>query len=355
MERFSDLCAAMFPAHLSNARLKGGCSGFQLYLNIGRAIQAMIRRLKFHSVAVVYFDMVRRCGSIREAARRLNVASSAVNRQILKLEDDIRAPLFDRLSTGLRLTPAGELFARHVGVVLHDVERLRTELAAIEGIRSGHVELVTVETLAVDLLPVVIQQMNDRYPRVSIGVNVCGSQQIPHAIIAGDSDLGLAFALPRHEELQQLALGHFRLGAIVPPTHSLSERQQVSFSTCVDHDLILTKPEISIRNRLAPLLRSSNVSGKARLESGSLELAKQMVLRGRGIAFQTEFGIEAQIAAGQLKFLPLTDNGGVFCDLGLYMRGGRYIPTAVDAFARLLADEILLRERREAAQFGIGS
>jgi DNA-binding transcriptional LysR family regulator len=52
----------------------------------------MARRLKFHSVAVTYFDMVRRCESIREAARRLNVASSAVNRQILKLEDDIGAP-----------------------------------------------------------------------------------------------------------------------------------------------------------------------------------------------------------------------------------------------------------------------
>ncbi|PBX80672.1 hypothetical protein CJT70_33610, partial [Pseudomonas aeruginosa] len=42
-----------------------------------------------------------------EAARRLNVASSAVNRQILKLEDEIGAPLFDRLPGGLRLTGAG--------------------------------------------------------------------------------------------------------------------------------------------------------------------------------------------------------------------------------------------------------
>jgi Bacterial regulatory helix-turn-helix protein, lysR family len=53
----------------------------------------MARRLKFHSVAVTYFDMVRRCESIREAARRLNVASSAVNRQIPCSIDSI--PDFD--------------------------------------------------------------------------------------------------------------------------------------------------------------------------------------------------------------------------------------------------------------------
>ncbi|HBQ2314527.1 TPA: LysR family transcriptional regulator [Klebsiella pneumoniae] len=307
----------------------------------------MGRRLKFHSVSVIYFDMVRRCESIREAARRLNVASSAVNRQILKLEDDFGAPLFDRLSSGLKLTPAGELFARHVGVVLLDVERLRSELEAMEGIRSGHVELVTVETLAVDLLPTVIQQMNDRYPRVSIGVSVAGSEAIPDALVAGKADLGLAFALPKHDELQQLALGHFRLGAIVSPTHPLAIKESVKFSACADYDLILSKPDISIRHRIAPLLKSANISKRARLESSSLELAKQMVLRGTGIAFQTIFGIESQTKTGQLRMLPLIDNGGVFCDLGLYMRSGRYIPGAVDAFARLLTDEILLRERRE--------
>ena len=55
------------------------------------------RTLRIHSAAICYFDMVRRCHSIREAARRLNVASSAVNRQILKLEDEVGAVLFERL------------------------------------------------------------------------------------------------------------------------------------------------------------------------------------------------------------------------------------------------------------------
>ena len=88
----------------------------------------MTGKLRIHSPAIHYFDMVRRCNSIREAARRLNVASSAVNRQILKLEDEIGAPLFDRLPAGLRLTPAGEILTRHITVVLQDVERVRSEL-----------------------------------------------------------------------------------------------------------------------------------------------------------------------------------------------------------------------------------
>ena len=42
--------------------------------------------------AIRYFDAMRRAKSIREAARQLNVASSAVNRQIIKLEEEVGAP-----------------------------------------------------------------------------------------------------------------------------------------------------------------------------------------------------------------------------------------------------------------------
>src|SRR5262245_32945798 len=53
--------------------------------------------LPVFSPFIRYFDEVARQGSIRRAADRLNVAPSAVNRQILKLEDELGAPLFERL------------------------------------------------------------------------------------------------------------------------------------------------------------------------------------------------------------------------------------------------------------------
>src|ERR1700751_3311474 len=91
--------------------------------------------LRIHAAALLYFDAVRRAGSIREAARRLNVASSAVNRQILKLEAEIGAPLFDRFPDGIKLTWAGEAIARHVLVVLQDLDRARSDIEGLKGAR----------------------------------------------------------------------------------------------------------------------------------------------------------------------------------------------------------------------------
>ena len=54
-----------------------------------------------------YIDAVARSGSIRKAAEQLNVVSSAVNRRILDIEEQIGTPLFERRARGVRLTAAG--------------------------------------------------------------------------------------------------------------------------------------------------------------------------------------------------------------------------------------------------------
>jgi DNA-binding transcriptional LysR family regulator len=66
------------------------------------------RQKDMHARILKYLDEVVRTDSIRGAAEKLNVAASAVNRQILVLEEDLGTPVFQRLPKGLRLTAAGK-------------------------------------------------------------------------------------------------------------------------------------------------------------------------------------------------------------------------------------------------------
>ncbi|WP_432697052.1 LysR family transcriptional regulator [Marinobacterium sp. YM272] len=303
--------------------------------------------LRIHAPAILYFDCVRRCGSFREAARVLNVASSAVNRQILKLEDELGTPLFERLPGGLQLTAAGEVFARHVLTVMQDTERVKSQLDAMKGLRSGHVELATVEGVTVDLLPVAIERMRELYPQVSVGVSIHGSTGIPETIASGNADLGLAFALQRNDNLHQLIRAHLHLGAIMRPDHPLAGAKKLRFATCAAYPLILAKPELSIAHLLAPAIAQAPNWGRPIAETGSVELAKKLTLRGDGIAFQTRIGIEEELEAGKLVHIPIINNGPIMSDLGLYIRAQRALPVAVDAFAQILSAEI---ERRAQAE-----
>jgi vanillate O-demethylase monooxygenase subunit len=221
---------------------------------------ALLRRLlpfgpmRIHSLAIRYFDAVRKAGSIREAARRLCVASSAVNRQILKLEAELGTPLFERLPGGLKLSSAGEVLTRHVGIVLRDAARTQSELDSLKGVKSGRVEVIAVESLAADFLPTVIGALLADHARVRVKVLIEGSLTVPAAIVNGDVDVGFAFSIPRNPELRQLAMGRFLLGAVMTPHHPLATRARIKIADCADYPLILSDAQLSIRTLMHPII-----------------------------------------------------------------------------------------------------
>jgi DNA-binding transcriptional LysR family regulator len=291
-------------------------------------------KLRIHAAALRYFDAVRAAGSIREAARRLNVASSAVNRQILGLEAEIGHRLFERLPSGLKLTSAGEVVARHVIGVLRDAERLESELDDLRGLRGGHVELLTLEGFCHRIVPQAVAAMRAQAPRVTVGVGIGATEVIPDAILDGEAHLGLAFEVPPRPELRRLAVARFTVGAVVEPNSPLASRESITPRDCRDQVVILPKSNFANRRQLHPVLWQAGMTARARYESGSIELMKQLVLRGLGVALMTKVGVEAELLSGRLVHVPLRHGRGmIHSELGLYARAASALPIAAEVFA----------------------
>ena len=73
-----------------------------------------------------FIDVVAREGSIRKAADKLAITSTALNRRILQIEEEIGQPLFERLPGGVRLNTAGEIFLQHIRSQFADLARARS-------------------------------------------------------------------------------------------------------------------------------------------------------------------------------------------------------------------------------------
>jgi DNA-binding transcriptional LysR family regulator len=302
--------------------------------------------MRIHARSLMGFDAIRRCGSIREAARQLSMSSSALNRQLLQLEQELGMPLFERLPQGLLLTPVGEILARHVLTMLHDIQRLEGELADLKGVRSGNLVVASVAALSSAFLPNVLQQMKSLYPAVKVNVRIADSLESARLVAAGDVDVALCFVRQKNPELRQFAVGTFLLGAVVPALHPLAGRAQVSFVECARHPLVLPNRELSFHPEMAGLV-ARHKRADVVLETGSLELMKGLALRNLGVAFLNRFSIEAELEKGLLQHIPLKP--AIVCHLGVYVRLERALPPALDAFARVAADEI---RRRELAENG---
>ncbi|HEY0032649.1 MAG TPA: LysR family transcriptional regulator, partial [Devosia sp.] len=107
----------------------------------------------FHQPSLIYFNAVATHLSIREAARRLNVASSAITRQVAQLEDALGIALFIREKRRLRLSPAGEVLFRHARRLTAPMEAAVSEIEMLRGIKSGSVRIAAAESVGLSFLP----------------------------------------------------------------------------------------------------------------------------------------------------------------------------------------------------------
>ena len=83
-----------------------------------------------HLTHLNYIDVVAKEKSIRKAAdEKLSITSTALNRRIIALEEEIGTPLFERLPTGVRLNTAGELLIQHVRFQMNDLSRVFVTIA----------------------------------------------------------------------------------------------------------------------------------------------------------------------------------------------------------------------------------
>lgn len=271
-----------------------------------------------HSPALRYFDAVRRLGTMRAAARALNVASPAVTRQILKIEKSVGVPMFVRLPSGLKLTGTGEVFARHANFVMADARRTAHEIESIFGSESGHLSLVTVEAAITSFLPRLLADFQNQYPGVSVQIETAGSLEIPALVVSGKFDLGIAFSIATHENLQKVESANFKMGAIVAATHPLAAHSEIDFASCLKYPLVLAEGNIAIQTLLLELVEKHKSKLGSVLRTNSIELMRSLSRNGSHVMFGTRLNFENDIASRKIVHIPLTDGGGVIAELALF-------------------------------------
>ncbi|MBM9402162.1 LysR family transcriptional regulator [Gluconacetobacter azotocaptans] len=287
------------------------------------------RMMRLHARCILYFNAVRENGSIREAARQLNVTPSALTRQIAQMEDEIGSPLFDRLPGGMKLTAVGEIVTRHIVTVMQDAARTDDQIAALSGLRGGGVSLMAVEGVAGDLLSRLLSRMARTYPDVALWAETGSPDAIITALGGGTTDVGIAFSLEPPDELRQVAVAHFPVGVVMRPDHPLATRRAVGVEECVAYKLILPSDSLSLHRVMDPMLRPWRDRLEVVLETGSIELTNRMVAGGVGLAFQSRLALEFEIERGTLVHVPLDDPRAT-TDLGVYVRDARWLPPALE-------------------------
>ena len=286
-----------------------------------------------------YFAAVARHGSIRGAAEELRVAQSALSRQILKLEADFGMPLFERWARGVHLTAAGTIFLRYARSSLQQVDEVRSELDALNGLRRGVVNIQSIESLVQHFLPRAISRFSQQHPGITFDVTIDASDHVVAAVREGRTDIGLVFYPPRERELRTVFRTGEPLVALMSASHPLARRSRVSLANAMLYPIALPVCNSGSRMLIDAACKAAGIYLTPVLETNSVQLLVHFAHENMGITFQSRLSAWDSLRAGKLVAVPLRDSLVNSATLDAITLVSRRLPTAAEEFLRFLHDE----------------
>ncbi|MDQ0139029.1 LysR substrate-binding domain-containing protein [Cupriavidus necator] len=291
--------------------------------------------------AVRYFLEVVRTGSVKDAAVKLNVAPSAVSRQIAKLESELDTLLFDRRARGLVPNAAGELLAAHAKRAQQEIDRVTGDIQALRGLRVGQVRLASVEGLTHDFIPALAASFREQYGGIRFDLDVCPQGDIAKRIRDGEADIGITLSgLPEPDIEVELRHPAPVLG-VMAPSHPLAGQRQLSLSQVVGYPLALPPKDSSLRQLLDTSCSRQGLSYQTVFSSNHLDSLVGFAAAGGGvISFYGELSVRRRLKAGLVTAVPLRDREMNERYIEIQTLARRNLPPAGRAFVQHLVQAI---------------
>lgn len=259
------------------------------------------------SPSAILLDAVARAGSFRGAAEKLNMSASAINRQIINLEHDIGLSLLERLPRGVRPTAAGERLLADIRRWRREQELAAGQLRDLKGQRRGSVSIGAMECFASAFLPEAIKALQAENPLIETEVLIDGADELLRKLALKEIDLALIFNPPSRMAADIVFSLKARPGLVMAANHPLSVSRTPRLADCLRHGFLLPDRSVGIRKFIEAAFQEAHIDIAAAVTTNSITLMKSILRTSQTLAILSIFDVHAEVARGELAFLPIED------------------------------------------------
>jgi LysR family hydrogen peroxide-inducible transcriptional activator len=275
-----------------------------------------------------YFCAVAETGSFSRAAEQSHVSQPSLSQQIMKLEDELGARLFDRLGRSVRLTEVGKTFLPRARSVLRELEAARGDVVESKESIGGRVNVGVIPTVAPYFLPSRLTSFSRKYPQAELTIVEEITPVLLDRLRASAIDVAL-LALPiRGHEFETASLLTERLFAALPKNHKLVKRRSLALRDLRSEPFLLLRDGHCFRDTAVAACDRARLHPQVIFESGQFSSLLSMVGAGMGVSIVPEMAIEKSSAC---RYVPIADEQAART-IGTVVLRGRSLTRAHHAF-----------------------
>jgi LysR family nitrogen assimilation transcriptional regulator len=247
------------------------------------------------------FIHVAETGRISLAAERLNIAQSALTRQILALEDELQCRLFRRHGRGVDLTPEGERLRTRATIILREVELARLDVSANPYVLEGELAFGAPTSVAGFLTGRLVEKFYDLYPRVRIRAHAGASGFVLDWLQRGLVDVGIVYDPQSLPTIRSTPLPEEQLYLIERPSPERARSRKVRFDEVTAMKLVLPAKPQGLRQLLDGAAAAKSLQLTAAAETDLVMVQLDLVERGLGATILPYSSVVDAVAAGRVS------------------------------------------------------
>lgn len=248
-------------------------------------------------------ETVRQHFNLTHASAALHTSQSGASKHIRDLEGELGIDVFERKGKRLLgLTNEGRMLIDLVERIVLDVENLRRSAAQLTHEEEGQLAIATTHTQARYVLPRVIREFKQAFPKVHLELHQCSPDEIVSLLKAGKVDIGIATE-GLAEQRQHLACFRFydwHHAVVVPDGHPLADGTPLTLERIAGYPLITYHRSFTGRGRLNRLFEDAGITPDFVLTALDADVIKTYVELELGV------GLIASMAYNEARDLGLT-------------------------------------------------
>lgn len=187
------------------------------------------------------FLSVAQHGTLGRAAQTLNITQPALSRTIKRLEEQLGAPLFERYSTGMVLTPYGQALVPHATILQHQAIQATEEIDALRGLAKGTLRVGAVASAISLILPLAIARVLARWPNLQVQIVEGVGDLLTNALLKHEIDLAIGVSLTENEDICAITDTQWQDTSyiIAATSHPLRKRKPIKLEDTLAHHWVL--------------------------------------------------------------------------------------------------------------------
>ena len=285
----------------------------------------------------LFVDLVKE-QSFTKVAERNFITQPAVSLSIQKLEDELGTKLVERTTRRVIITEEGHILYGYAREILEKAQEAKEALQERQDRMLGAIRLATVHSIGLYELPASLKEYIRRYPEVNIHVEYRPSDQVYHAVLDGDADLGMIAYPEERSGIVAVPFFEDELVLICSAQHPLAGAGQVRLRELEGRRFVGFQAEIPTRKATDALLQAEGVGVDIRMECDNIEILKKMVEVDLGISLVPHLSVREEARNGRLRVLRIRDHT-LRRPLALVHRKGKALSRPQRAFIELLTEE----------------